>query len=63
MVMHTMILFLLLSGAYNSAAAWGKYNLDPPLLHPLWGVHVLLGLTAMSIAIYLLAGRTPQNPS
>jgi uncharacterized membrane protein len=58
MVMHTVILLLLLSGTYNTIVAWPKYDLDPPLLHPLWGTHLLLGLVAITIALYLLAGKT-----
>jgi|HubBroStandDraft_1064217.scaffolds.fasta_scaffold72492_3 uncharacterized membrane protein len=61
MVMHSTILLLLLSGIFNTIAAWGKYKLDPRLLHPLWGTHVLFGLIAMSIAFWVLAGRTPRK--
>jgi len=61
MVMHSVILLLLVTGIYNTTVAWGKYKLNPPLLHPLWGTHLLFGLIAMYIAIWLLAGRTPRK--
>ena len=58
-VIHTAILLLILSGAFNTYVAWDKYRLDPGLLQMLWGVHVLLALTAFSIALYVLARAHP----
>jgi hypothetical protein len=60
MVIHSTILLLLLSGTFNTIVAWKKYKLNPMLMHPLWGTHLLLGLIAFSILIYLLAGPTPR---
>ncbi len=60
-VIHTAILLFIVSGVYNSMAAWDKYKLDPPLLHALWGTHVLLALIAFSIALYVLAGTRPPR--
>jgi uncharacterized membrane protein len=63
MVMHSAILLLLVTGIYNSTVNWGRYNLDPPVLHSLWGVHVLLALIAITIAAVVLAGRRPSASS
>ncbi|MGA3067450.1 MAG: hypothetical protein ABSF29_11450 [Tepidisphaeraceae bacterium] len=60
MVIHSTILLLLLSGSFNSYIAWNKYQLNPMLMHPLWGTHLLLALIAIAIALYLLAGKTPR---
>ncbi len=59
MVVHSCILLLLLTGTFNTLMAWHKYELNPAVLHPLWGTHLLLGLAAMSVALYLLAGAEP----
>lgn len=56
-VIHSAILLLLLTGTFNGYMALGSYNLDPPLLHSLLGLHVLLALAAFALAIYALAGR------
>jgi uncharacterized membrane protein len=61
MVIHTCILLLLLSGAYNTYLNWNDYKLDRPLMHGLWGPHMLLGLTAMVIALILLAPKEPPR--
>jgi uncharacterized membrane protein len=58
-VVHSSILVLILSGIYNTYLAWDKYTLDPAVLHPLWGTHVLLGLIVFAIALYVLAGAEP----
>jgi uncharacterized membrane protein len=60
MAVHSAILLLILTGAYNSWLAWDKYELNPALLHPLWGTHVLLALVAIGIALYVLAGKEPR---
>src|SRR4051812_42292694 len=44
MVVHTCILLLLITGSYNAWANWGWYKLNPPLLHAMFGVHVLLAI-------------------
>ncbi len=61
MLVHTCILFLLLSGAFNTWRAWGDYRLNRPLMHGLWGPHLFLGVTAMVIALILLAPKQPPK--
>jgi uncharacterized membrane protein len=58
-VIHPSILLLLLSGIFNSISNWSKYDLQPFPLHMIWGIHILLALTAFSIALYVLAGQKP----
>jgi len=61
MVIHTAVLLLLLTGAYNTYSAWGDYKLDSRLMHGLWGPHMLLGVIAMIIALVLLAPKEPPR--
>jgi uncharacterized membrane protein len=61
MLVHSAILLLLLTGIYNSWLAWDKYNLDKAVLHALWGTHVLLAAFAITISLYVLAGREPPK--
>jgi hypothetical protein len=61
MLVHTCILFLLLSGAFNTWRAWGDYRLNRPLMHGLWGPHLFLGLSAMTIALLLLGPKQPPK--
>ncbi|MDB5323699.1 MAG: hypothetical protein JWN40_5330 [Phycisphaerales bacterium] len=61
MVIHTCVLLLLVTGAFNTWRNWDDYRLDRPLTHALWGPHMLLGLTAMVIALLLLAPRQPPK--
>src|SRR3954469_14249141 len=49
MVVHPAVLFLLLTGGFNTWAAWDDYKLHTRLMHGLWGPHMLLGLTGMII--------------
>ena len=53
MVIHTAILFLLISGVYNTIRLWDQYR----GLHGLWGTHVLLGLVIFGISLWLLMGK------
>jgi uncharacterized membrane protein len=59
MVVHTCILLLLISGIYNTIGNWPAYNQIPEQAHPMWGIHVLLGLAIFAIALYVLAGKEP----
>jgi uncharacterized membrane protein len=59
MVIHSSILLLLLTGTFNGYLALPTYNLNPPLLHSLLGLHVLLGLIAFALVLYVLAGKRP----
>jgi uncharacterized membrane protein len=61
MLVHTCILFLLLSGAFNTWRACDDYKLNRPLMPGLWGTHFFLGLTAMVIALILLAPKQPPK--
>jgi uncharacterized membrane protein len=61
MLIHTAVLLLLLTGAFNTWAAWGAYKYNPRLMHGLWGPHMLLGLIAMILALVLLAPPTPPR--
>jgi hypothetical protein len=61
MVIHTCVLLLLLTGGFNTWRAWGDYRLGLPLTHALWGPHMLLGITAMVIALLLLAPKQPPT--
>ncbi|MDB5298284.1 MAG: hypothetical protein JWO31_4267 [Phycisphaerales bacterium] len=58
MTVHPAILGLLVSGAYNTVRLWPTYKLNPARNHGLWGPHLLLGLLAIGISLWLLAGRT-----
>jgi hypothetical protein len=58
MVVHPAILGLLVSGVYNTVRNWPKYSLNRPLLHGLWGPHLLLGLAVIAISLWLLAGKS-----
>lgn len=57
MTVHPCILFLLLTGAFNTWRAWPDYKLNTKLMHGLWGPHLFLGLTAIVISLILLAPK------
>ena len=61
MVIHTAILFLLVSGSYNGWRNWAAYKNAVPLSHAFFGIHVLLGLIVFTIALFVLAGREPPR--
>jgi hypothetical protein len=62
MVIHSCILLLLVTGLFNSFIGLRTYNLNPPLLHSLLGVHILLALLAFGLCLYVLAGpRAPPS--
>src|SRR4051812_16412551 len=56
---HASILFLLVSGVYNSWANWGKYHETIPRSHAFFGTHVLLGVIAIVLALVTLAPKDP----
>jgi uncharacterized membrane protein len=58
-VVHSGIALLLLSGSYNTWVNLPTYHAAGPLSHSLLGVHILLALTAFTIALVLLAGPRP----
>jgi putative copper export protein len=59
MTVHTCILLLLVSGIYNTIANWPAYRATLPMSHAFWGPHVILGLLAIGISLYVLAGHQP----
>lgn len=61
MAIHSCILLLLVSGAYNTYTNWGAYKQTVPWSHAFWGPHVILGLTVMAIALYVLVGKEPPR--
>ena len=61
MIVHPAVLFLLLTGAFNTWAAWDDYKLHTRVMHGLWGPHMLLGLIGMIIAMVSLAPETPPR--
>src|SRR6266702_1259716 len=61
MLIHTCVLLLLLTGAFNTWRNWDDYKLNRPLMHGLWGPHMLLGIAAMAIAVILLAPKKPPT--
>ena len=61
MVVHSAILAFVVSGTYNAIKLFPQYKANPPLLHGLWGVHLLLGLFVFVISIILLKGVEPPR--
>jgi uncharacterized membrane protein len=62
MVVHTCILFLLISGAFNAWTNWSKYSaMGQGLGHSLFGVHLLLALLVFGISLWLLMGPEPKK--
>ena len=61
MVVHSSILVLLLTGAYNAYRNWDWYSAKPGLTHGLFGMHGLLALAVFAISLWLLAGREPTR--
>jgi hypothetical protein len=55
MIVHTAILLILVGGVFNTIRLWPGYK----GLHGLWGAHVLFGLIAIGIALWLTAGKRP----
>ena len=58
MFVHPAILFLLISGIYNTIRLWPTYKLNMARHHAFWGPHLVLGLLVMGIAFWLLAGHS-----
>jgi uncharacterized membrane protein len=61
MVIHTAVLLLILTGAFNTYSAWDAYKYNPRLMHGLWGPHMVLGLIAMILALVMLAPAAPPR--
>jgi hypothetical protein len=61
LVVHSAILAFLVSGAYNAVRLWPQYRVNHWVLHPLWGLHLFLGLTVFTISVVLLRGVEPPR--
>ena len=60
-VVHGAVFFLLLSGIYNVMRAWPWYTQNPPVMHGMFGMHILLGLSVITISVILLSGSEPAR--
>ncbi len=65
MTVHVTLLLFLISGVYNVLLNWHIYTQNPGAMHGLFGLHLLLGLGAITLLMIALAGREPRisNPS
>lgn len=63
MVVHSGILLLLLTGAYNAVRNWSMYDRWPGVTHGIFGIHLLLGLGVMTLQLLVLAGAAPRPSS
>jgi uncharacterized membrane protein len=61
MVVHPAMLAFIVSGIYNSWRLFPQYKANPPMLHSLWGTHILLALVIFTISIILLKGVQPPR--
>jgi hypothetical protein len=61
MVVHIGLLFILASGAYNLMLNWVAYGRNIPLTHALLGMHLLLGLLALTLLLITLVGKSPGD--
>src|SRR5690349_9563054 len=61
MVIHPAMLTFIVSGIYNSWRLFPQYKANPPMLHSLWGTHILIALIIFGISIYLLKGVEPPR--
>jgi uncharacterized membrane protein len=59
MVVHSAFLLLLLTGGYSAVLHWHIYTLNPPVMHGLFGLHLLLGLGGLVLLMIVTAGREP----
>ena len=61
MIVHSTMLLLIVSGAYNAWSNWQAYKNNMPWTHALFGPHLLLGLIIFAILLVILAGRAPRR--
>src|SRR4051794_36850623 len=61
MVVHPAMLAFIVSGIYNSIRLFPQYKANPPMLHGLWGTHILLALVIFTLSIILLKGVEPPR--
>ena len=57
MTVHVTLLLFLISGTYNALKNWPIYTRNPGVMHGLFGMHILLGLGAVTLLMISLAGR------
>jgi len=60
MTVHVTLLMFLISGIYNAIHAWPAYKLGRGVMHGMFGMHMLLGLGAITLLMIVLAGREPK---
>ena len=63
MTVHVSLLLFLISGIYNALKNWPTYTLRPGIMHGLFGMHLLLGLGAITALMFMLAGRKARRSS
>ena len=61
MTVHVSLLLFLISGTYNAIKNWPIYTLKPGIMHGLFGMHILLGLGAITLLMIMLAGREARR--
>ncbi len=61
MVVHPAMLAFIVSGVYNSIRLFPQYKANPPMLHSLWGTHILIALVIFAVSIVLLKGVEPPR--
>jgi uncharacterized membrane protein len=59
MIVHSAFFLLLLTGAYSAVLYWPIYTLWPPVMHGLFGLHLLLGLLGLILLMIVTAGPQP----
>jgi len=60
MVVHSSVLFLLLTGTYNATLNWAAYRRNIPLTHALFGTHLLFALIVFAILMVTFARKQPR---
>ncbi len=60
LTVHITLLMFLISGVYNAIRNWSIYKIHSPLIHSAFGLHMLLGLGAITLLMIVLAGREPK---
>ncbi len=58
-IIHGAVTLLILTGAFNTWRNWADYKLTIGIMHGLWGGHMILGLTVITISLFLLAPAQP----
>ena len=61
MLIHLAILIFLITGTYNAIVNWDAYRRAVPASHAFFGLHVLLAVVVMGIALWVTAGAEPPK--